>query len=180
MASLLHETPQLRVLEYLDLTYCTQLAGNGDWLDGLGVACPKLVTLNLGGCSSLTDRWLGKIAAELGPRIKALGLLCCAAVSDAGVAKVASASPKLEWVSLAGCTRVSSAAVAELAAGCPRLRTLYLSQCRINGDDSAVKALAAGCPRLERLYGCHFSEKGRAALAQGCSFLELPGRRLDD
>jgi len=39
------------------------------------------VTLNFGGCSQLTDRWLGKVATEIGPRLKALGLLCCARVT---------------------------------------------------------------------------------------------------
>lgn len=89
-----HRAENLRVL---DLAFCKITDGA---IEGIVMHAPKIQTLNLSGCSSLTDRALDSISL-LGDHLDVLLLAHVASITDAGVVQIARACINLRCVDVA-------------------------------------------------------------------------------
>lgn len=108
-----------------------------------------LRTLDLTGCTRLTDVWL-RYSFRL-PELRSLSLANCQQISAWGVERlVRRGCPSLEHVDLSDCHNVSDKAVQLLAIHLRRLTQLRLERCAMLTDHS-LDHLAVHCERLREL-----------------------------
>lgn len=179
-----HSAENLRVL---DIAYCNI---TDQAIEGIVAHAPKLQTLNLTGCSALSDRALASIAS-IGETLDVLLLGHVSGISDGGIVKVIRACYNLRWVDVACafqsilpsiehfihrctlptvCRNLTDMAVFEIA-GLHGLRRLSLIRVH-KLTDMAVYALAEHASGLERLFLSYCDKISLSAL-------HLMLRRLD-
>ena len=120
---------------------CCEVSDAG--LQTLVASCPMLESLNLRGCSQLSDA----VISCLGPALRCLNLDGCDQITDAGLKILAGSCPMLESLNLRGCSQLTDAAIGCLG---PALRCLNLNGCD-QITDAGLKFLAGSCPNLESL-----------------------------
>ena len=82
---------------------CCEVSDAG--LQTLVASCPMLESLNLRGCSQLTDAAIGC----LGPALRCLNLNGCDQITDAGLKFLAGSCPNLESLNLKWCSQLTDA-----------------------------------------------------------------------
>ncbi|KAK0206390.1 hypothetical protein DFS33DRAFT_1314407 [Desarmillaria ectypa] len=141
-----HTAENLRIL---DLASCKI---TDDAIAGIVRHAPKIQTLNLSGCVSLTDRALECICS-LGEHLDVLILAHVSNITDSGVVKLARSCFNLRCVDVAFCRNLTDMAVFELAS-INSLRRLSLIRVH-KLTDIAIFALAEHAIALERLHLCY-------------------------
>jgi len=146
----------LPALRSINLEYCGLTDTD---LTALVKRYPKFASLNLRGCSDLTDDGIAEIAAHC-KDLTHLNLNRCEQISHFGIAEIAANCPELRSLSLRNnITLVTNAAlVAALVAigtGCPKLTSLDLTGIELM--DAEIAAIIARCPNLTSLWllSCH-------------------------
>ena len=142
-------------LQTLDLTECYEVSEDA-LIIAIATGGSKLTTLNLHGCTIVTDRALDCIAHSC-PELREL---CCAynfSITDAGVKVLAQRCTRLEALDLTVCSNISNEGVDALAEHCSTLRHLDLTNCS-RVTDCAVRNLAAKCAALRSLILCFCSK----------------------
>jgi len=152
---------------------CLSLDGQSNLADSAlhSINLPKLETLNLNGCTGISDSGMAPLMLRCNA-LKAL-ILSNTRIADATVSAVAMNCPNLISLSLDG-SAVTDESVLTLAQRCPNIEELDLRDTSVT-DESAI-ALAHGCPRLGVLYLAKTSITSAALVALGSS--ECPLRKV--
>jgi len=166
----------LRELRALDVSRCPGVRGGLEALAGLDA----LEDLNLGSCFALSDAAVAPLAA-----LGALRALCLAntKITDSGLcAALAASRPRLKALDVSGCEALSDEAVVHIARACPSLASLGASRCPLLGGPRGAAALAGGCPRLRALNlgYTRAADASLAALAPGLETLALDACKVGD
>jgi hypothetical protein len=131
-------------------------------------SCPLLTTVDITGCSQLTDATL----VDLGQFSHNLLRLTvnCANMTHVGMEAVAAGCPLLEELTAFKCEGITPA-LENIARSCRHLRCLRVTPAVVLAE--AVLALAECCPRLETLEGCAWTvcDAEIIALVRGCPAL---------
>ena len=117
------------------------------WLQFLENKFPNLLSLNLAGCTRITDATVLELARRCS-KLHTLDLRFCS-ITDASVSEVARRCSNLHTLDLSGCCEIHDASVLEVASRCSNLQTLNLAWCRIT--DVSVLAVARRCSNLQTL-----------------------------
>jgi len=170
-------------VEYLSLEFCNKLTD--DMLEVLS-EFPNLRSLNLNGCSGITDRAL-KLVAHC--KLSHLELFWNPTLSNQGMMYLAQGMEtcvlthsyllgphiqQLSFLNLSGVKYLTDEAITALVSRLPNLLHLDLTRLELLRDASLV-AISQHCPNLRQLllYACaNFTDEGILALAQGCQRLE--------
>jgi F-box/leucine-rich repeat protein 14 len=140
-----------RNLEYLGLQDCQRLTDES--LRYIAAGLPKLKTINLSFCVSITDSGLRHLAKM--SSLRELNLRACDNVTDSGLAHLSeglsgSGGSCLTSLDVSFCDKIGDVALNHVAQGLFRLKTLSLSACRISDDGLAQ--IASSLPELEVLH----------------------------
>jgi len=151
----------LTCLTELDLTGFRALKDSG--AVSIALSCPSLKSINLSGCSAISDVGVGTFSCCLD--LTSFILSKCALVTDSGIQAVAMSCCALEHLDLSGCKKITNAVGKILVDHCPALRFLSLSGC-IRFSDEGLSALSQLKEiRSLNLIGCKVSNAGLSALA---------------
>lgn len=134
---------------------------------GMGTSHSLFVSLNLTGCSCVTDAILIKLAKG-SPALAHLNLTYCSDITDVGLAVLAANCRGLETLALWGCYHLTNNSISTLATHCPRLTNLNTRCCR-NISDEALVHLSRGYHTMHALnftYCRNVTDLGVAALSQ--------------
>ncbi|KAJ3190988.1 hypothetical protein HK101_008192 [Irineochytrium annulatum] len=138
---------------------------------------PNLQELELRACNLLTSACLQSIAALEHLRYLALPAFDRARGNgmDAGLGEiVATCGASLRYVGLGGSIALTDAGVAMLASSCPNLQGIDLSKCP-HVTDASMLSLRSSCAKLKKLdvRGCNrLTDVGLCGLFEGCKFIE--------
>ncbi|XP_001626109.3 F-box/LRR-repeat protein 15 [Nematostella vectensis] len=135
---------------------------------------PRLIVLDLSGCSTLTNLTSFTIA-EFCPLLKEIRLSECRWVSPDGIIQVSLCCKDLEIVDLTGCWEITDHSVCSLASFCNKLKVILLNGCYSISDDS-VRAIGRLCPSLTDLglCGCwRVSNPAISHIGEYCSKLKF-------
>lgn len=167
------ELPGLRGLTALSLQGCRQLsesalqrlcyltpllillrmgatAAGDSTVEAISESLPRLRALSLEGCSAVSDRALPLLLLGC-PALAALDLGRCALI---GTVQFHHSSHSLRELQLSHCTALSRSAFVTIAESCEALSALWLEGCSAL-DDQLVFELCQGCAALERLSLAH-------------------------
>jgi hypothetical protein len=156
----------------LELASCESLA-EAD-LAILAACCPRLKSLQLGGCGLAAGPGLCAALAACCAGLTRLALAAATHVGDAELALLLRGLPGLQQLEATGCRGVSGAPFRELCADADSSGgggSLVLRTLRLDGaaalDDAAAAAAAACCPHLEvfSLRGCRLLTAAAVAAA---------------
>ena len=111
--------------------------------------CPKLSSIDLGGCQLVTDAGVSAFVAGCG-QLQSINISCCDEVTGAGISALVAECGQLRTISLRECHRVTDASVSALSAGCGKLQSINLEGCG-KVTDAGVSALGAGCGQLQSI-----------------------------
>lgn len=162
--------PLRHQVKFLSLEFCNKLTNN--MLEALS-AFPNLTSLNLNGCSSITDDAL-KFVAKC--NLEHLELFWNPALTHQGILHLTQGPyvQNLTHLNLSGVKYLTDEAISGLVAKLPRLHHLDLTRLE-RLRDPALVAISRHCPELRvlLLYACaNFTDEGILAIAEGCSKLE--------
>ncbi|CAM9154994.1 unnamed protein product, partial [Choristocarpus tenellus] len=132
----------------------------------------QLHTLNLAGCSLLTDKACyfmveDPVSGETrGQLLSSLNLSYCLNISDSGMEYLVKSLRKLHHVNLAGCIQLTDAGLLTLVSTCTVIKTLGLAQCK-QLTDKAMCHLAdfLWIEELDISYCSRLSDDGIEVLA---------------
>jgi len=134
----------------------------------------ELQTLNLSGCSNITDPSVMEVARRCS-NLQTLNLEWCTNITDASVMEVARRCSNLQTLNLTCCSNITDASVMEVARRCSNLQTLTLYGCS-NITDTSVMEVARRCSNLQSLnlggYGSRITDASVMEVARGCSNLQ--------
>mmetsp|Transcript_22682 Transcript_22682/g.71030 ORF Transcript_22682/g.71030 Transcript_22682/m.71030 type:complete len:229 (-) Transcript_22682:1549-2235(-) len=119
-----------------------------------------LTSINVWGCSNLTDASIKAIAARC-PLLKSLDVSFCKKLTDESIKEIAARCSWLESLNVASCGELTDESIRAIAVGCRSLEALNVGSCRKLTDES-IKALAASCSFLKKFE------------ARYCNFTALP------
>jgi hypothetical protein len=146
--SLARHCPNLRSLD-LFAWLCEALPEVADvGIQAIADNCHQLCSLNLTGCSNLTDVGIRAIAE--GCKLVSLNLYGCSEVTDVGLRAIAQGCKQLTLLDLAGCRKVTDDGLTAIAETCKQLTSLNLQSCD-KLTDGGVQAIAEGCKQLSSL-----------------------------
>jgi tRNA U38,U39,U40 pseudouridine synthase TruA len=130
--------------------------------------CPQLQSLNLSGCSKITDA--GVTALSQCAQLQSLNLTNCDKITDAGVTAL-SHFTQLQSLNLSFCSKITDAGVAALSQ-CTQLQSLNLTYCN-EITDAGVTALSRSTQLQSlNLYSCEkITDASVTALSQ-CTQLQ--------
>lgn len=179
LATLLQQ--ELPCLVSMNLSLCKELTDGS--LGRIATHCKNLSSLQLGGCTGVTNKGLLFLVQGLS-KIKDLNLRSCWQVSDVGLSYLAglSAPPDtpaplhprmLEYLNLQDCQKLTDASLRYISQGLDKIRMLNLSSCA-NISDSGMKSLARMSSLASlNLRSCdNISDIGVGYLAEGCVGLQ--------
>jgi len=151
----------LTCLTEFDLTGFKALKDSG--AVSIALSCPSLKSINLSGCSAISDVGVGTFSCCLA--LASVNLSKCALVTDSGIQAVTMSCRALENLDVSGCKKVTNALGKILAEQCPGLRSLSLSGCARFSDEglNALSMLKEICSL--NLIGCKVSNAGLTAMA---------------
>ncbi len=117
---------------------------------------PNLESLNLSGCYSLSDSYLGQAFNNEASCLKILNLSLCKEVTDNSLGRIATNCKNLEVVDLAGCSKITNTGLLLVSWGLKKLKRLNLRSCRQISDQGighlcGVDAHHPGSLTLEEL-----------------------------
>ncbi len=132
-------------LKSLTITECNAVTDHG--LISIIVNCGHaLNTLNLYGCSKLTDRTLAAIHSHC-PLLTALDLAFCDKTTIQGILPIVQRCQGLTHLKLTDCCHLKNQHIIDIARNCPNLTHLCLAHCNQLNDQTLI-AIAASCPKL--------------------------------
>ncbi|XP_063957002.1 uncharacterized protein LOC129263803 [Lytechinus pictus] len=134
-------------LTSLDTSWCA-VTDNG--LSAVLDGCPRLETICLNGCQSVSDQCLRQIVNKYGANLGVLELCGCFNLSPQTLMLLAETSNNLITLNIAQCYKITDECVASVA---PKFRSLqhwHLKGCK-DLRDSAVKKIARHCKQLRTL-----------------------------
>ncbi|XP_041466319.1 uncharacterized protein LOC121416865 [Lytechinus variegatus] len=134
-------------LTSLDTSWCA-VTDNG--LSAVLDGCPRLETICLNGCQSVSDQCLRQIVNRYGANLEVLELCGCFNLSPQTLMLLAETSNNLITLNIAQCYKITDECVASVA---PKFRSLQhwqLKGCK-ELRDSAVKKVARHCKQLRTL-----------------------------
>ncbi|XP_052066283.1 F-box/LRR-repeat protein 7-like [Mytilus californianus] len=147
-----------------------------DDLEALTKRTSCLKTLNIEGCSLITERGFLHIAFNCSHLkrlfIGELNSNCVTDLSSDVITKIAKACPHLEFLSAIGCSKLEDDCIMDLASSCGSLLGINLNGCT-NITDISLFALADHCPLLNvcEIRNSAISLKGAMYLIQNCKGL---------
>ena len=174
-------------LTCLNLSGCYSLTDHG-LTSLLGQDLPALTTVNMSLCKEVTDRSLGRVAAHC-PNLESLDLGGCTGITNAGLLLL-STLPALRHLSLRSCWQLSDAGVAYLS-GLPErpgvqrqqsaLESLNLQDCQ-KLTDLALRYIAQGLgiKTLNLSFCANVSDSGMKSVAKMSSLSTLNLRSCDN
>ena len=92
--------------------------------------CPYLLTMDLTGCSEITNKGLAGLKGRC-PGLVWMDLTGCDKITDTGVASLADACPALVKICFAWCSEITHAGLARLATGCPGIKEVDITGCEL-------------------------------------------------
>lgn len=171
----------LRELQALDVSSCLRV---GDSLAPLCAASAgSLTSINVSGCSSITDGTLLTIVHHVGPRLQFLSVAGCDKLTEAAIGELNGATcPRLTHLRLGKVPAVTDAVLVDAVSTLP-LKCLAVNGC-VHVSDPGVAAVAAGCggtlQRLSLEYCFRVTNVGLDALAAHCPHLASLNVRICD
>lgn len=139
-------------IETLNLTHCSSVTDVGLWAIAKHLSLLRI--LNCYGCNGITT--VGLRSLSLGcSNIFELDLSFCPLVDDVTLTVIAGGSWKIEKLSVEGCEKISDNGICKLAQGLGKSLTyLNLNRCPCIGEfgDRGLKELGPNCPNLVELY----------------------------
>jgi len=141
-------------LKELEVAYCANI--DDDAIIHLAQHAPNLTSLNLYGCSQITDRSLEALSTlpVSGSLLKKLNLSMCRNITDLGLRHLLegkkNCSLTLESLNLYDCTKISNTGIILIGKKCPRLK--FLEVFGLDGlDINGLETFLAQATRLEKL-----------------------------
>eukprot|EP00057_Strongylocentrotus_purpuratus_P001885 XP_003723417.1 PREDICTED: uncharacterized protein LOC100889573 [Strongylocentrotus purpuratus] len=131
----------------LDTSWCA-VTDNG--LSAILDGCPRLETICLNGCQSVSDQCLRQIVNKYGSNLEVLELCGCFNLSPQTLTHLADTSNHLRTLNIAQCYKITDECVASVA---PKFQSLQHWQLKGVKElrDSAVKKIARHCKKLRTL-----------------------------
>ena len=111
-------------VQVTDHTTSPAMSSSLNSLSALSAGCCQLQSINLGGCSKVTDAGISALSAGCG-QLKSVNLRCCLQVTDAGISAL---SAGFSYINLGGCSKVTDAGISALSAGCCQLHKVEFGQ----------------------------------------------------
>ncbi|KAG1688136.1 hypothetical protein DVH05_004006 [Phytophthora capsici] len=119
----------------LNLSGCTQLTD--DNIVDIVNSCEKIVTLELAFCRELTDSVLYAISKHLS--LEELNLSRCVRITDDGMLEIAGQSSVLRRLNVAACKKLSDRTLSALLEGCRLLEDLDVTHCPLFSPDMLAR-----------------------------------------
>jgi F-box/leucine-rich repeat protein 7 len=138
-------------------------------------ASPRLQSLSLTRCTSVTDAGFQTWAAHRFTSLTHLTLADCTYLSDASVVALVSAAKNLTHLDLSFCCALSDTATEVVSLGLPMLRELRMAFCGSAVSDASLGCVALHLNELRGLSvrGCvRVTGNGVENVLEGCSRLE--------
>lgn len=157
----------------LNLAGCTMISDVGLW--ALARHCTTIRSLNLAGCNQITAIGLRSISLRCS-NVVSLNFNNCHLLDDIALTIIATGAWHIENIYLRNCTGITDTGLGKLAKASERLTTLDLNGCTSVGEygDHALKEIGAFCNKLSYFdfSGCkHVEDAGLRAVAVGCTNL---------
>ncbi|KAF0684293.1 Aste57867_23757 [Aphanomyces stellatus] len=154
-------------IDKIDLTCCILITGLA--LSWIAAACPQLRSLNLTGCSNITDKGLRCLQGNA--LLSKLTLVNCPLVTDAGLVPVLSAPREhhMTTLKLVDCPQLGAATLAAIVDVTRRVTTLTLANLNPNIPAPLWDKMCKRCTHLRRLHLAHvpqFSPPSLVSLAR--------------
>jgi hypothetical protein len=85
----------------------------------------QLQSLNIDGCSKITDEGIRAVASGL-PRLQSLNIEYCDNITDEGIRALANGLPQLQSLTINDCGNITDEGISALANGCTQLHSLNI------------------------------------------------------
>jgi len=137
---------------------------------------PTLTSINMSGCSGISDGVLVKTFCQDLPLLTNLNLSLCKEVSDRSSELISSHCPNLENLQLGGCTGISNLSLKTISEGLKRIKCLNLRSCWQVSDVGVLHLSSSSPLPLEdlNLQDCQkVSDVALRHISQGLNIVSL-------
>ena len=161
-------TMNLPALTSINLGLCKKVTDNS--FGRIGTHCKNLVSLDLGGCTKISNTGLLLLVSLGLPALTHLNLRSCWQLTDAGISHLTNGPNSLPIATLIlqDCQKLTDMSLRHISEGLPTLKSLNLSFCA-SITDSGMKCLArmASLRELNLRFCDNISDIGVSYLSQG-------------